>query len=151
MYMLELKDRSWLKKHKLFVFFFYSQQSMCFLSVIQLTLSIIGYWTTIYLVSYEWKWRSYIWLRILKYYTNVCNCKVCQEKYFKCLKIQLFFHCVWKGCMISVRFTILLCVLFFFFRRNYYGGNWASFSFSGLLSWIKENQVKISQMIFNVL
>nr|XP_003223406.2 PREDICTED: rab proteins geranylgeranyltransferase component A 1 [Anolis carolinensis] len=24
--------------------------------------------------------------------------------------------------------------------RNYYGGNWASFSFSGLLSWIKENQ-----------
>ncbi|XP_048400388.2 LOW QUALITY PROTEIN: rab proteins geranylgeranyltransferase component A 1 [Stegostoma tigrinum] len=23
-------------------------------------------------------------------------------------------------------------------RRNYYGGNWASFSFSGLLSWIKE-------------
>uniref|UniRef100_A0A8D2PS35 Rab proteins geranylgeranyltransferase component A n=1 Tax=Zosterops lateralis melanops TaxID=1220523 RepID=A0A8D2PS35_ZOSLA len=30
--------------------------------------------------------------------------------------------------------------------RNYYGGNWASFSFSGLLSWIKENQVKISQI-----
>lgn len=115
MYMLELKDRSWLKKHKLSVSFFYSQQSMCFLSVIQLTLSIIGYWTTIYLVSYEWKWRSYIWLRILKYYTNVCNCKVCHEKYFKCLKIQLFFHGVWKGCMISVRFTILLCVLFFFF------------------------------------
>lgn len=114
MYMLELKDRSWLKKHKLSVSFFYSQQSMCFLSVIQLTLSIIGYWTTIYLVSYEWKWRSYIWLRILKYYTNVCNCKVCHEKYFKCLKIQLFFHGVWKGCMISVRFTILLCVLFFF-------------------------------------
>ncbi|NXP44038.1 RAE2 geranylgeranyltransferase, partial [Heliornis fulica] len=27
--------------------------------------------------------------------------------------------------------------------RNYYGGNWASFSFSGLLSWIKENQEKI--------
>ncbi|XP_053846298.1 rab proteins geranylgeranyltransferase component A 1 isoform X1 [Vidua macroura] len=26
--------------------------------------------------------------------------------------------------------------------RNYYGGNWASFSFSGLLSWIKENQQK---------
>ncbi|NXN08821.1 RAE1 geranylgeranyltransferase, partial [Indicator maculatus] len=26
--------------------------------------------------------------------------------------------------------------------RNYYGGNWASFSFSGLLSWIKENQEK---------
>uniref|UniRef100_A0A8D0HCD4 Rab proteins geranylgeranyltransferase component A n=1 Tax=Sphenodon punctatus TaxID=8508 RepID=A0A8D0HCD4_SPHPU len=26
--------------------------------------------------------------------------------------------------------------------RNYYGGNWASFSFSGLLSWIKENQTK---------
>ncbi|NXK96781.1 RAE2 geranylgeranyltransferase, partial [Formicarius rufipectus] len=25
---------------------------------------------------------------------------------------------------------------------NYYGGNWASFSFSGLLSWIKENQQK---------
>uniref|UniRef100_A0A8B9FGB4 Rab proteins geranylgeranyltransferase component A n=1 Tax=Amazona collaria TaxID=241587 RepID=A0A8B9FGB4_9PSIT len=24
--------------------------------------------------------------------------------------------------------------------KNYYGGNWASFSFSGLLSWIKENQ-----------
>ncbi|XP_042335486.1 rab proteins geranylgeranyltransferase component A 1 isoform X2 [Sceloporus undulatus] len=24
--------------------------------------------------------------------------------------------------------------------RNYYGGNWASFSFSGLLSWIKENK-----------
>ncbi|XP_058515232.1 rab proteins geranylgeranyltransferase component A 1 [Ochotona princeps] len=24
--------------------------------------------------------------------------------------------------------------------RSYYGGNWASFSFSGLLSWIKENQ-----------
>ncbi|XP_032993027.1 rab proteins geranylgeranyltransferase component A 1 isoform X2 [Lacerta agilis] len=24
--------------------------------------------------------------------------------------------------------------------RQYYGGNWASFSFSGLLSWIKENQ-----------
>ncbi|XP_058053023.1 rab proteins geranylgeranyltransferase component A 1 isoform X3 [Ahaetulla prasina] len=24
--------------------------------------------------------------------------------------------------------------------RNYYGGNWTSFSFSGLLSWIKENQ-----------
>ncbi|KAM9274161.1 rab proteins geranylgeranyltransferase component A 1 isoform 2-T4 [Morus bassanus] len=27
--------------------------------------------------------------------------------------------------------------------RNYYGGNWASFSFSGLLSWIKENQTDI--------
>ncbi|XP_067404487.1 rab proteins geranylgeranyltransferase component A 1 isoform X2 [Emydura macquarii macquarii] len=26
--------------------------------------------------------------------------------------------------------------------RNYYGGNWASFSFSGLLSWIKENKQK---------
>ncbi|NXU74276.1 RAE1 geranylgeranyltransferase, partial [Oreotrochilus melanogaster] len=26
--------------------------------------------------------------------------------------------------------------------KNYYGGNWASFSFSGLLSWIKENQEK---------
>nr|XP_021156524.1 rab proteins geranylgeranyltransferase component A 2-like [Columba livia] len=26
--------------------------------------------------------------------------------------------------------------------KNYYGGNWASFSFSGLLSWIKENQQK---------
>ncbi|KAM6124847.1 rab proteins geranylgeranyltransferase component A 1 isoform 1-T1 [Phoenicopterus ruber ruber] len=26
--------------------------------------------------------------------------------------------------------------------RHYYGGNWASFSFSGLLSWIKENQQK---------
>ncbi|XP_073216985.1 rab proteins geranylgeranyltransferase component A 1 isoform X6 [Lepidochelys kempii] len=26
--------------------------------------------------------------------------------------------------------------------RSYYGGNWASFSFSGLLSWIKENQEK---------
>uniref|UniRef100_A0A8C8SPE7 Rab proteins geranylgeranyltransferase component A n=1 Tax=Pelusios castaneus TaxID=367368 RepID=A0A8C8SPE7_9SAUR len=26
--------------------------------------------------------------------------------------------------------------------RNYYGGNWASFSFSGLSSWIKENQQK---------
>ncbi|NXX75765.1 RAE1 geranylgeranyltransferase, partial [Urocolius indicus] len=26
--------------------------------------------------------------------------------------------------------------------RNYYGGNWASFSFSGILSWIKENQQK---------
>ncbi|XP_054025583.1 rab proteins geranylgeranyltransferase component A 1 [Dryobates pubescens] len=26
--------------------------------------------------------------------------------------------------------------------RNYYGGNWASFSFSGLLAWIKENQEK---------
>ncbi|XP_048339093.1 rab proteins geranylgeranyltransferase component A 1-like, partial [Sphaerodactylus townsendi] len=26
--------------------------------------------------------------------------------------------------------------------RAYYGGNWASFSFSGLLSWIKENQEK---------
>ncbi|XP_059714905.1 rab proteins geranylgeranyltransferase component A 1 isoform X3 [Haemorhous mexicanus] len=26
--------------------------------------------------------------------------------------------------------------------RNYYGGNWASFSFSGLLSWIKENRQK---------
>ncbi|XP_010013730.1 PREDICTED: rab proteins geranylgeranyltransferase component A 2-like, partial [Nestor notabilis] len=26
--------------------------------------------------------------------------------------------------------------------RNYYGGNWASFSFSGLLSWVKENQQK---------
>ncbi|XP_039578533.1 rab proteins geranylgeranyltransferase component A 1 [Passer montanus] len=26
--------------------------------------------------------------------------------------------------------------------RNYYGGNWASFSFSGLLSWIKDNQQK---------
>ncbi|XP_032557923.1 rab proteins geranylgeranyltransferase component A 1 isoform X2 [Chiroxiphia lanceolata] len=26
--------------------------------------------------------------------------------------------------------------------RNYYGGSWASFSFSGLLSWIKENQQK---------
>ncbi|KAJ6663311.1 hypothetical protein lerEdw1_010447 [Lerista edwardsae] len=26
--------------------------------------------------------------------------------------------------------------------RNYYGGNWASFSFSGLLSWIKEYQEK---------
>ncbi|KFP90867.1 Rab proteins geranylgeranyltransferase component A 2, partial [Apaloderma vittatum] len=26
--------------------------------------------------------------------------------------------------------------------RSYYGGNWASFSFSGLLSWIKENQQK---------
>ncbi|TRZ07530.1 hypothetical protein HGM15179_019584, partial [Zosterops borbonicus] len=26
--------------------------------------------------------------------------------------------------------------------RNYYGGNWASFSFSGLLFWIKENQQK---------
>uniref|UniRef100_A0A8D0BNK0 Rab proteins geranylgeranyltransferase component A n=1 Tax=Salvator merianae TaxID=96440 RepID=A0A8D0BNK0_SALMN len=26
--------------------------------------------------------------------------------------------------------------------RHYYGGNWASFSFSGLLSWIKENQKK---------
>ncbi|KAH0630971.1 hypothetical protein JD844_004401 [Phrynosoma platyrhinos] len=25
-------------------------------------------------------------------------------------------------------------------KRSYYGGNWASFSFSGLLSWIKENQ-----------
>ncbi|XP_065545595.1 rab proteins geranylgeranyltransferase component A 2-like isoform X2 [Lathamus discolor] len=28
--------------------------------------------------------------------------------------------------------------------KNYYGGNWASFSFSGLLSWIKENQTGIS-------
>ncbi|KAJ7310286.1 hypothetical protein JRQ81_007187 [Phrynocephalus forsythii] len=27
--------------------------------------------------------------------------------------------------------------------RSYYGGNWASFSFSGLLSWIKENQEKL--------
>ncbi|XP_070615848.1 rab proteins geranylgeranyltransferase component A 1 [Erythrolamprus reginae] len=27
--------------------------------------------------------------------------------------------------------------------RNYYGGNWASFSFSGLLSWIKENQEQV--------
>ncbi|XP_074863669.1 rab proteins geranylgeranyltransferase component A 1 isoform X2 [Carettochelys insculpta] len=26
--------------------------------------------------------------------------------------------------------------------KSYYGGNWASFSFSGLLSWIKENQQK---------
>ncbi|XP_010217713.1 PREDICTED: rab proteins geranylgeranyltransferase component A 1-like, partial [Tinamus guttatus] len=26
--------------------------------------------------------------------------------------------------------------------KNYYGGNWASFSFSGLLSWIKEKQQK---------
>ncbi|NXH10912.1 RAE2 geranylgeranyltransferase, partial [Bucco capensis] len=26
--------------------------------------------------------------------------------------------------------------------KNYYGGNWASFSFSGLLAWIKENQQK---------
>ncbi|XP_061454516.1 rab proteins geranylgeranyltransferase component A 1 isoform X2 [Rhineura floridana] len=26
--------------------------------------------------------------------------------------------------------------------RHYYGGNWASFSFSGLLSWIKESQEK---------
>ncbi|XP_038597608.1 rab proteins geranylgeranyltransferase component A 1-like [Tachyglossus aculeatus] len=26
--------------------------------------------------------------------------------------------------------------------RNYYGGNWASFSFSGLLSWLKEFQEK---------
>ena len=24
--------------------------------------------------------------------------------------------------------------------RSYYGGNWASFSFSGLLSWLKEHQ-----------
>uniref|UniRef100_A0A8D1V1S7 CHM n=1 Tax=Sus scrofa TaxID=9823 RepID=A0A8D1V1S7_PIG len=24
--------------------------------------------------------------------------------------------------------------------RSYYGGNWASFSFSGLLSWVKEYQ-----------
>ncbi|XP_023386958.1 rab proteins geranylgeranyltransferase component A 1 isoform X2 [Pteropus vampyrus] len=29
---------------------------------------------------------------------------------------------------------------FLCFRRNYYGGNWASFSFSGLLSWLKEYQ-----------
>ncbi|NXC66909.1 RAE2 geranylgeranyltransferase, partial [Anhinga anhinga] len=32
--------------------------------------------------------------------------------------------------------------LLFICRRSYYGGNWASFSFSGLLSWIKENQQK---------
>ncbi|KAG8508346.1 Rab proteins geranylgeranyltransferase component A 1, partial [Galemys pyrenaicus] len=28
----------------------------------------------------------------------------------------------------------------YFMRRSYYGGNWASFSFSGLLSWLKEYQ-----------
>ncbi|CAO2623217.1 Rab proteins geranylgeranyltransferase component A 1 [Lemmus lemmus] len=30
--------------------------------------------------------------------------------------------------------------VFHCYRRNYYGGNWASFSFSGLLSWLKEYQ-----------
>ncbi|ERE65184.1 rab protein geranylgeranyltransferase component A 1-like protein [Cricetulus griseus] len=30
--------------------------------------------------------------------------------------------------------------VFHCFRRSYYGGNWASFSFSGLLSWLKEYQ-----------
>lgn len=32
---------------------------------------------------------------------------------------------------------------FSFYRRNYYAGNWASFTFNGLLSWIEEYKVTI--------
>lgn len=35
---------------------------------------------------------------------------------------------------------IFMFFVFHCFRRSYYGGNWASFSFSGLLSWLKEYQ-----------
>lgn len=37
---------------------------------------------------------------------------------------------------------IFMFFVFHCYRRSYYGGNWASFSFSGLLSWLKEYQVK---------
>lgn len=32
-------------------------------------------------------------------------------------------------------------ISFMYYRRNYYAGNWASFTFNGLLSWIEEYKV----------
>lgn len=40
---------------------------------------------------------------------------------------------------------------FMFYRRNYYAGNWASFTFNGLLSWIEEYKVFISYFCRNVM
>uniref|UniRef100_A0A8C4SE72 Rab proteins geranylgeranyltransferase component A n=1 Tax=Erpetoichthys calabaricus TaxID=27687 RepID=A0A8C4SE72_ERPCA len=34
------------------------------------------------------------------------------------------------------------------FRQAYYGGNWASFTFSGLLAWIEENKYQLILLIF---
>lgn len=32
------------------------------------------------------------------------------------------------------------------FRRKYYAGNWASFNFNGLLSWIEEYEVSVRDL-----
>lgn len=58
----------------------------------------------------------------------------------------LILHCPfgWSGIWCSVFMKWDTCTHFFsFYRRNYYAGNWASFTFNGLLSWIEEYKVII--------
>lgn len=58
---------------------------------------------------------------------------------FELAILKMEWVCWWR---LVTRFIYFLLYSFIYcYRRSYYGGNWASFSFSGLLSWIMEYQV----------
>lgn len=65
--------------------------------------------------------------------------QLCVILSFEVSILKMEWVCWWRWWLDLYIFYFTL--LFYCYRRSYYGGNWASFSFSGLLSWIMEYQV----------